>query len=195
MSGKRWKADEVDYLVTYWGIRSRDNISRRTGRSISACKNKANELGLGGVRDNTNGFPIYQLSEIIGVPKTNLHKTWIDKHGLRTRKVGAFTVVSEKDLLEFMRTHQWLWDARKCDYYYFYTNDWFIEKLNRERDKGQAETKVKKWTEYEEKELLRLRHQGLSFGQIAKKMNRSKQSIYRKWTYLSGIIYKDVFEG
>lgn len=185
MKGKKWTDKEIEYLGNNWGRRSREQVARRLGKSVNACRAKAERLGIGSSSKNTEGIPVFELQEIIGVSSSNIFKTWIEGNNLKTKKVGMFVVVDEKDLVQFMKEHPHLWDARKCDYYYFYTYDWFIDKLMRERDKGYAETKVKKWTTHEERELMTLRRRGYTFAEIGQKLNRTKSSVGRKYSILS----------
>ena len=71
---------------------------------------------------------------ILGVDRnTVLH--WCKQKGLKNRKVGRYRIVNEKDLFSFLEQNQKLWDATKCESWYFQNYKWFEKKRKEDFDK------------------------------------------------------------
>ena len=91
-------------------------------------------------------------------------------------------MVSEKDLFDFLQRNLNLWDARKCDYYYFCQYDWFQKKLA--EDKKNKCQYQKPWTEYEVRTLISMRNRGVRYKVIAQYLARTEGSVYKKYNLL-----------
>lgn len=181
MSRKFWTEEEVHYLETYWGHRSIQNIAKFLDRSPDAVSTKAYKLGLGNVKGSIDGLTLIELPEILGVPYNSIRRTWRDA-GLRVRKCGKnIAYVKEKDLHKFMRENTHLWDARKCDYYYFHNQKWFLEILENERNGNHAD-RYHRWSEQEKARFIYMREQkGMYFREIAEVFGISEKNAWRRY--------------
>ena len=143
-----WTPEEIEYLKENWGVKSRTAIARNLGRSKNAVSSKSWELNLGYQTDNTDGIPITLLPELIGVKHRNIHKTWIQDLGMKTKKLGkGISYVREQDLANFMKAHRSLWIASKCDKKFFQRYDWFIQALEDEKNHKIVKGQQKEWTQ------------------------------------------------
>lgn len=177
---KKWSNDEIEKLIYLRERYTQKDIARLLNRTPSSVKCKINELQLGGFMDNTDLLTLKQASEMVGVPEGVIHKTW-RKYGLRPKRKGCYSVISENQLINFMKNHPDRWSALKCDYYMFYRFPWFIEKLEKERkDQKSAYLNRKQWSTYELNRLLLLKKCGFTHKKIADELGRTKQSIDHK---------------
>ena len=181
-SHKKWSNEEIEKLKYLRERYTSKDIARILKRTPSSVKCKINKLELGGFIDNTDLLTLKQASEMVGVSEGVIHKTW-RKYGLKTKRKGSYSVISEKQLIDFMKDHPERWSALKCDYYMFYRFPWFIEKLKKEKSDSQSVNhylKRKPWTTYDVKRLILLKERGLSSEEIADELDRTKQSIDHK---------------
>ena len=129
--------------------------------------------------EQTDKLNITQISEITGIQKGSISKTW-RKYGLKLKKEGCFSVISENELIDFMKSHPELWKASDCDYYFFYRFDWFIERLEKEKS-GIYELSHyrnrKSWTELDISRFNMLKSRGLTHNQIATELGRTKNAV------------------
>lgn len=176
-----WTEQEINYLEKFWGKKSIDQIAKSLNRTTDAVTIKASKLGLGTLKDNIDGIPMTMLPEIIGVPYCSIRKTWKNA-GLKTKHCGNnLEYVDEKELYRFMKEHPNLWDARKCDYYYFYSEPWFIQALENERN-GNHARRYHKWTEHEKARFIFMREQkGMYFSEIAEVFGISKKNAWKRY--------------
>lgn len=179
---KKWSPEEIEKLIYLRERYTQKDIARLLDRSPSSVKCKINELDLGGFMDNTDLLTLKQASEMVGVSEGVIHKTW-RKYGLKTKKKGFYSVISEKQLIQFMKNHPERWSALKCDYYMFYRFPWFIDKLEKEKADFESVShymKRKPWTIYEVNRLILLKKRGLSHKEIAAELGRTKISVDHK---------------
>lgn len=158
MARRFWTEEEINYLEKKWGVSSISLIAKRLKRTPDSVSSKAHKLGLQSVSNSVHGIPMAMLPEIVGRPYGTVRKTWANA-GLKVKKCGKeIAYVQEKDLYKFMQEHPNLWDARECDYYYFYTQKWFLEALENERN-GNHAARYKKWSEEDKAKFIYLREQ------------------------------------
>ena len=167
MRGPKWSREEELYLEKYHGVINQKKIAAYLGKSEGAVREKSRRMGLGNLQETTDRICCSNVAEIIGIHRSVIKKTWIPK-GLKTKKINRYVMIKESDLLKFMQQHPELWDAKKCDYYFFCQYEWFLKKL--EADK-QESCKSKFWTEMEIATLLSMRPESVKL--ISSKIRKS----------------------
>lgn len=184
---RRWSPEEIEKLIELREQYTKSDIAKIMNRTPSSISNKVKELQLGGYMDNTEMLSLKQASEMVGVSVGVIHKTW-RKYGLRTKKRGCYVVISENQLINFMKKHPERWSALKCDYYMFYRFPWFMEKLNQEKadtENINHYNRRKRWTVYEENRIKVLVQRGFTHEQIAAEIGRSKRAVDHKCMLLN----------
>lgn len=176
---RKWTQEEIDYLTKMWGISSRTKMSKTLKRTESSISNKAYLMGLGSTRDATIDIPIIELPDITGVKYDTIYNVWIKQNNMRVRKVNKrLMVVSEKVLVDFMKTHPQLWNLDKIDKHFF--SQYRLENNCSHRQE---------WSGEELARLIFLReNKQLSWSQIGKRLNRTSASCSCKYKkYISGV--------
>ena len=181
MKGNRWTKEEETYLEKYHGIMDQKRIAKKLGKSVGSVREKSRRMGLGNLEEAATGITCSNVSRIVGVCRKTVNTTWIAK-GLKAKKINRYVMVKEDDLLEFMQNHPNLWDARKCDYYFFQRFDWFIEKLSEDRKNNPQG--LRPWTKQEEAILRTMRDRNVPYKKIAERLGRNRLSVARKYSYM-----------
>lgn len=176
---RKWTYEEEQRLIELSEKKPQKEIAKELNRSVQSVKSKRQRMGLEPFIVQTEKLTASDVARLIGVDRSSITRTW-KKHGLRFFKKGPFRVVSEEALVNFMKSHTELWRASKCDYYFFYHYDWFMEKLNREKsgeDCGNQYTTRKEWSTYDVSRFKMLKSRGFSHQEIALQLCRTKRSI------------------
>lgn len=181
MKGNRWTKEEEEYLKKYHGRLDQKKIAAKLGKSEGSVREKSRRMGLGNIEEATDGMNCCVVGELVGVNRNNIRRTWIPK-GLVTKKINRYCIVKESDLLEFMQSHPELWDARKCDYYFFQQYDWFIKKLSGDRKNNPQG--LRPWTKQEEAILRTMRDRNVPYKKIAERLGRNYLSVARKYSHM-----------
>lgn len=187
MKGKRWTQDEEAYLEKFHGRKSQKIIAKKLGKSVGSVREKARRMGLGNLEEAASGMSCSSVARTVGVSRKTIYVTWIAK-GLKTKKINRYVMVDEDDLLEFMKSHPKLWDARKCEYCFFQRFDWFQKKLASDRKNNPQGQRL--WTRKEEIILSSMRDRNIPYKKIAERLGRNEISVRRKYSYLITNKYK-----
>ena len=158
---------------------SQEVVAKMLGRSPSSVKGKRTRMNIEPFSGQTDRIALAEVARMIGVDRGTISRTWV-QHGLKTRKNGRFKMVTYENLADFMENNPKLWQASKCDYYFFCQYKWFMDRLADERrGRGVIATQQTKkyWSEYEISRLKLLRKRGLSNSEIGKELGRTKQSV------------------
>ena len=177
MKGKRWTKEEEEFLAKWWGKKDRNEIAKALGKSFSAVQGKVIRMKLGTFRESSELMILKEATEITGIDPKTFTQVW-SKKGFKTTQKKAYVMVDEKDLLSFMKSHQDLWDARKCDYWYFHSYSWFLAKLKADRENPPR--KKEGWSEKEVSQLKGLYRAGMTYPNIAKRLGRPYKSAASK---------------
>lgn len=176
---KKWTPEEERKLIRLSETKTQSDIAKILKRSVSSVKYKRISMGIDCFANQTDLLNITQISELTGIQKGSISKTW-RKYGLKLKKEGCFSVISEDELIDFMKSHTELWKASDCDYYFFYRFDWFIERLEKEKS-GIYELSHyrnrKSWTELDISRFNMLKSRGLTHNQIATELGRTKNAV------------------
>ena len=179
MTKRKWTEQEEEEFLKLSEKYSQTKIARKLNRSVASVKGKRIRMNIDCFSEQTDKLNITQISEITGIQKGSISKTW-RKYGLKLKKEGCFSVISENELIDFMKSHPELWKASDCDYYFFYRFDWFIERLEKEKS-GIYELSHyrnrKSWTELDISRFNMLKSRGLTHNQIATELGRTKNAI------------------
>ena len=179
MSKRKWTEQEEEQFLKLSEKYSQTKIARKLNRSVASVKGKRIRMNIDCFSEQTDKLNITQISEITGIQKGSISKTW-RKYGLKLKKEGCFSVISENELIDFMKSHPELWKASDCDYYFFYRFDWFIERLEKEKsgiDELSHYRNRKSWTELDISRFNMLKSRGLTHNQIATELGRTKNAI------------------
>lgn len=178
-SHKRWTKEEEELLIKLSETKTESGIAKALNRSAASVKCKRCRMGILPVMEQTDKLTGAEIGRLVGMDKSNIYKTWEEK-GLKMQTLGRYKMVSEKQLVKFMKEHPELWKASKCDYYYFGRYKWFKDRLQRERDGLEKYDKYKNYKQWTTKEISRVKmlmQRGLTHKEIAEQVGRSKQAI------------------
>lgn len=131
-TGRYFSEEEEKYIEEQYGRMTAETIAKSLGRDYRAVINKINHMGIGNFLDNSEKLHLADVCMIVSRDKETIKRTWF-KRGLKYQKRGRYTMISEENLLKFMKEHPEYWDATKCDYYFFQRFQWFQTKLLADR--------------------------------------------------------------
>lgn len=143
-SGYFFTKEEEEYIDQKYGIMSAKAIARKLNRPISSIYYKINQMGLGRICDNIDGFSFKETGEMLGVSDMTVGY-WARTKGLKFKKVGKVHVVKEKDLVAWLKTHPKNWDATKVTVKWMWEGEkWFDQK----RDEDFQRMITNRWGEF-----------------------------------------------
>jgi hypothetical protein len=108
---EHWRADEVDYLERWFGIKPDGVIASRLGRSVTGMRLKARRLGL---RKKDAGYTARELGRQFGVDGTTIADQWIRRGLLRAHHayragLNEVHLVEHSEVERFIREHgEWI---------------------------------------------------------------------------------------
>ena len=144
---KFWTKEEEVLLTDLWGTSSYEEISKKLNRTVSSIRNKATMLGLGSVMgSNYNGLTLQNISDLFNININTVSVAWIGL-GLKYKvqkisKVASYRYVEIKDLYEFLKNNQNIWDSRYLEKNILGVEpDWLKEK--RKLDKEQNPNNIR----------------------------------------------------
>lgn len=113
--GPDWSEEEIFCLRELFWAQTPQAIAKRLGRTINAVRVKAKKIGLR-QRARPELTP-NQISGLLNIcPKQVLR--WVRRRLLSARCAPTFErriwLIRRDDLIEFLRAHPELWDARRC---------------------------------------------------------------------------------
>ena len=178
-----WTEEEEKKLRKLSKTMTATQIANVLGRSKNSIDCKRKKMNIQDCMTTTDCITANQVGVLVGQFRTNIYRRW-SKAGLPLKKMGTkFKVISEKQLIKFMKEHYELWRASQCDYDFFCKYDWFLERLKAERngtDTIDAYRKRKEWTPYELSRVKMLWKRGKSGNEIAEEVGRSRMAIYHQ---------------
>lgn len=178
-----WTDEETDYLKRWWGIEDVTTIGIHLRRSKEGLRVRAKKLG---ICSKKVYYTARECSQMLGI-SDNTFLTYINKKYVNSRKAKTEQLIHQikhDELIDFMKNHQDKWDSRKMKDSPFIIDkpDWFIEKVK--IDKLNLENYLdtqKKWTDEDYKYLLEAKEKGVTFEEIAKKLNRKVSAVKSKY--------------
>lgn len=133
-NNRYWTKEEEEYLIEKYGTMTAAAIARRLKKPYNAVLTKIVRLGIGTFAENVDGLHLAEVCRLVGRDKETIKATWV-KYGLRIKKKGAYSIIHEDDLIDFMKNNPERWDATQCETYFFERFDWFREKRIADRNK------------------------------------------------------------
>ncbi len=137
-----WTKEEETLLSDLWGTESFETIAKKLNRTVSSIKNKAFNLGLGSVIENNyNGLTIKDISDLLGININTVSVGWIGlglKYKVqRVSKTKSYRYVEIKDLYEFLKANQNIWDSRNLEKNILGVEpDWLKEKRKIDKERN-----------------------------------------------------------
>ena len=178
-----WTEEELQKLRRLSKKKSSNEIAKILGRTKASVEYKRQREKIECCTSATDNIIAKQVGYLVGQHEKSIYNRWT-KAGLPLKKFCTrYKVISEEDLVEFMQEHHELWRASQCDYEFFCRYDWFIERLNAEKngtDVIDHHRRRKEWTSYELSRVKMLWKKGLTPKEIAEIIGRSKMAVYHK---------------
>lgn len=182
--GRIWTKQDDELLTELWedGVCSNNQISKMLRRPWGGIKKRAVFLGLKDRAFDTSFLSMQDIADEMQISKSQI-ASWINL-GLKTKKkrIGRYVWrISQDNLLNFLETHQNLFDASLISEYLFFDEpEWLIKK--REEDKNKPKNIRRYYTNDEDKEIQRLFYSGVDDVAIARALNRTESGIqHRRW--------------
>ena len=178
-----WTEEETDYLKRWWGLEDDVTIGIYLKRSREGLRVRAKKLG---ICNKKIYYTARECAGMLGITDSRF-VSYIQKGYIKSRKAKTEQFIHQikhEELLEFMEKYQDKWDSRKMKGSLFAIEqpEWFIEKCKRDNENNIDYLKPqKKWTDEEYNYLLEARAQGVSYKDIAKKLNRTINSVENKY--------------
>ena len=139
LESRKWSKRELDYLERNMGVMTVRAIAEKLGRSQSAVECKALRLyGYTSINLGCGELSQADVARLVGKHPDTIRRTWLT-NGLTHKRVDRSILIKPKDLFEFMKANPDLWNALKCDKFYFEREDWFHQKLLAEREAAHQE--------------------------------------------------------
>lgn len=184
MGGKRWSKEEIDFLTTFWGSYNLVKMSKKLNRTVDSVKVKSERLGLGGSLRSQDSITKADIKKICKVTDYTVEK-WIASYGLKcTKKVLAkkrcFCLIKLKDFWEFAFNNNELIDFSKIEKNILGIEPVWVDDFRKRDFRVKRKPYVKKWSESEIKEAIRLYKNGLSCKEISEKLDRSYHAVQIK---------------
>ena len=181
---RTWTSEEEEYLIENWGTDPIEKIAKKMQRSVYSIRVKATRLGLGHMcKANTEQLTVADISYYLGVSHERITETW-KNYGLKLKKKKvtkkySYYCISIEDLMEFLKTHQDLWNANYLDLNIFGIEpDWLTEK--RRKDSLNPPIEYHTWTSDEIKLATDLLKIGYDYELIAERLHRTPVAVAYK---------------
>ena len=182
---KEWSNEEIDYLERFYGEKSIEYIAKKFKRKPSAVLRKARRMGLGAMTNYADNLTTVQLSKALNVYQGTI-KNLIKRYGLPARKQKLYKGYVYKINVESF----WKWAEHNKQRIHWEN----VEKnvlgkeplwVNMARRVDPTQKKrFTKWSDYEIEQLKFYYNKGLSFNEIAEKLNRTEVTVRGKITKL-----------
>lgn len=179
MRGRKWTAEEIDYLVENIGIKSKIYIAKKLNRTPGAIKSKAQSLKIGNLIYNSERLTAAELSRAIHTDKKTI-AYWINNKGLKCSRVKSY---KKRKYYQIKISDFWEWAEKHKE-----SIKWKNVELNilgkepvwvhqaRLNDLNRVKNKFEKWTK-EEDAFLRDNYLRLSRKEISKRLNRTVNGV------------------
>lgn len=184
MKGKKWSNEEIDYLIEMYGRFKLPTIAKKLRRSVYAVEVKAYRIGLGGSLDAQDSVSKEQIRSVCNVTTYMVNK-WINTYGLKsikkvTSKEKAFCLIKIDDFWDFAFKNNEIIDFSKIEKNILGLEPDWVDTFRKRDFKKKVSLHGKKWTKSEVEEAKRLFKKGLSYKEIAVRINRSYNGVRTK---------------
>lgn len=171
---KEWKNEEIEYLKENFGSEPIEEIARKLNRSVSAVLLKSRRLRIGSISANMDNLNTVQLGDALGIQARDV-VNFINKYGLKARKVKLI----KRRVYRIKLSNFWKWAELNKDKIHWEKVEknilgkeppW-VDDARKEIDIA-TKKKYTKWSEYEKDKLKFYYNKGLTYKEIANKLNR-----------------------
>jgi biotin operon repressor len=188
---RNWTKGELDRLAEEWGQYSIPTLAKRLNRSEDAIKIRAQRMGLGAHIAASELISLNVLMQELGLSRGGSNYTWsfqkLKEAGLKihTQRVqnNSFRMVDIEEFWEFAEKNRHLFDFSRLEENALGAEPSWV-KVKRAEDYRRTflvKPHNHKWTDAEDKELLRLlRAYRYTYPEIAAKLRRSEGAIQRR---------------
>lgn len=186
--GKNWTQAECELLSELWGQFSLPTIAKRMGRSENAILTKKSKLGLGSHLGASELISLNELFKALGVPHNySYQRDKLEEQGLKVHRQkvrnNSFRMVDIGEFWVFAEKNRHLFDFSRMEPYSLGAEPEWVKAKRAEDFKRRRAVKPHnaKWTEAEDRELLRLlRQYKYTYPEIAERLHRSEGAIQRR---------------
>ncbi len=186
--GRRWTEEEEEYLSSFWGIRSLENISKYLNRTQYSVEKKLARMGISSSKLNSDFIPVYDIIFLLDGYRTSITLERFLAKGLNVR-----TVYHRNKKVKAVKIENfWAWAENNQDKLNFRKFEefalgeepsWVQQKRKKDREKS-AEFNYKRWTPQEESYLMLYKKLGKSDKEISLLLKRTEDSIRTKFRLL-----------
>ena len=171
---KEWKNEEIEYLKENFSSEPIGEIARKLNRNVSAVILKSRRLRIGSISANMDNLSAYQLGKALGIQARDV-VNFINKYGLKARKVKLI----KRRVYRIKLSNFWKWAELNKDKIHWEKVEknilgkeppW-VDDARKEIDIANKK-KYTKWSEYEKDKLRFYYNKGLTYKEIANKLNR-----------------------
>lgn len=187
---KRWSEENKIYLEKSWGNVSTKRLANKFGVKESAVKIMAYKMGLGSMLDSKDFLIAKELEEILGVTRKTVSKH-IKERGLKAREIKLtsgnrkYIAIQYEDLVEWLENNLKYWDGSKVDIDSLKALGVDSDLLDRKYKEDTFKYNMNNINELELKTIKELYIEGYTYEDIAKIVNKTKEAIHYKLSYLA----------
>jgi len=182
-----WSNEEIEYLKDGAGFTKVSTIAKNLGRSYQSVILKMKRLNVYNTKTQTGMLNMNELANILGVDRKTV-EGWVVRHGLKckrrvTKEEKAFFLISPEDFWDWAESHKEKVQFTDIEPYILAPEPSWVNKERRKELENSLKKKRKyqAWTTNADKELLKLREEGLTYKKIGEIMNRSAISVERRY--------------
>lgn len=178
--GRIWLDSDLKSFSEDWcdGSVSKQKLIKKYKRSYFSLRKKALELKLGARPHNDEYLSIREICEEMNVSHDRV-SNWL-KLGLKYKKNRSGRtkyLISQEDLLDFLKEHQDMFNASEISEYLFINEpDWLVKKRRSDLEYYTDNLRFE-YTNEEDKIIVSMFKRGKSNAEIAKVMKRTESAI------------------
>lgn len=182
---KTWTPEEEIYLTEAWGNVSLSHIMMRLQRSKDAIIVRARRLKLGAYLEKGDEYiTLMRFLGYIGKSTGGDTVAALKKRGLKIRNKrvndDSFQVVYVQDIWPFLEANRDFIDFNKIEPHTFGKEPAWVKDQRRRQFYSKKAFKKTKWTAQEDKKLMNLVNENLSYKDISQRLARSEGAIERR---------------
>lgn len=133
---KYYTENDLLYFEANLGRIPVETMAKKYGKDVHTMHSYIRE-NFGHIKENANGMCAAEVGRLLGVHRNTVLK--MCKKGLRSRVVGHYRFIMEKDLFSFMEHNPNEYKALNCEQWYFNSQEWFRKKAKEEAEMKRKE--------------------------------------------------------
>lgn len=178
MAGRRWTPEEIAQMEELAAVFPTKQVAQKLGRSHAAVLNKMSRTGIQSYPAMSDALTLHQMQLLLGVEYKTVMNKWVSK-GLKVRRKGMFRMVTQHEMLRYLKEHPEDWNAKKVTDEAIFTGcEWFEEKKKTDTLKARA------WTPAEIATLKIRYRQGRPLRDVAAELGRSENGVKNKLLHM-----------